>query len=282
MVSQDILFELPIGGAKITGKGNTGKIVCTQPRPKIYLLTFENGPDNRLVTAFCKTLLLALDIIQLRYPAGVVLTTSAIPKFYSNGMDIEHAMFTAGYMPNTLYALWKRILTYPMPTVAVCNGHTFAGGFMLASMHDYRVMNPHKGFLCLNELELGAPLRPAMVGIFRVKFGGGEVLREMVLEAKRFKALEALEKGLIDSVGGVEEAIKFVEDFKLVEKALPGMMGVSVYGDLKREMYREEVALLEGWMEENLRDEKARVEMRREAEERKRNVEEWERVKAKL
>lgn len=130
--------------------------------------------------------MLALDILEHRYPAGVVITTSSISKFYSNGMDLDHAAFTRAYMPNTLYKLWHRLLTYPMPTVALMNGHAFAGGLMLAMMHDYRVMNPHKGFVCLNEVELGAPLRPPMTAVFRMKLSGG-TLRKMVLEAYRFK-----------------------------------------------------------------------------------------------
>ena len=44
------LFELPIRGGGELGVGGNGNIVCTQPAPKVYLLTFTNGPDNRLVT----------------------------------------------------------------------------------------------------------------------------------------------------------------------------------------------------------------------------------------
>lgn len=89
-------------------------------------------------------------------------------------------------MPKVLYKLWHRLLTYGMPTVALMNGHAFAGGLMLGMMHDYRVMNPHKGYLCLNEVELGAPLRPPMTAVFRMKLSGG-TLRKLVLEAYRFK-----------------------------------------------------------------------------------------------
>ncbi len=73
-----------------------------------------------------------------------------------------------------------------MPTIALINGHAFAGGLMVAMMHDYRCMNPHKGFLCLNELELGVPLRPPMLSVFREKVAAG-TLRRMILEAHRFK-----------------------------------------------------------------------------------------------
>lgn len=75
-----------------------------------------------------------------------------------------------------------------MPTIALLNGHTFAGGFMLAMMHDYRIMNPHKGFLCLNELVLGVGLRPPMCSVFREKVKPA-TFRRMILEAVRFKVI---------------------------------------------------------------------------------------------
>ncbi len=65
-----------------------------------------------------------------------------------------------------LYPLFRRLLAFPCPTVAVVNGHAFAAGLMLAMHHDYRVMNPERGFACLNELDFGAPLRPPMSAIF--------------------------------------------------------------------------------------------------------------------
>lgn len=131
------LFTIPITRPKdMIGTTGTGTIVCTLPRPNIYLLTFTNPPDNRLVTPFCEAFILALDILEEKYERGVVVTTSGVGKFYSNGMDIEHARWTGGYLKGKLYALWKRILVFSRPTVALINGHAFAGGFMTAMMHD--------------------------------------------------------------------------------------------------------------------------------------------------
>ena len=104
---------------------------------------------------FLKAFLLALDIIELRYPVGVVITTSAIPKFYSNGLDLEHVMATPGFRDDLLYKLQRRLSTYPMPTVALMNGHTFAGGLIIAMHHDYRIMNPSKGYACMSLSSLG-------------------------------------------------------------------------------------------------------------------------------
>lgn len=88
-----------------------GTITCTQPQPATYLLTFVSPPDNRLTTPFCRALLQALDIVEFGgYPPGVVITTSGIPKFYSNGLDLDHAMTTDGFW-QLFYNLWIRFLT---------------------------------------------------------------------------------------------------------------------------------------------------------------------------
>lgn len=127
-----------------------------------------------------------------------------------------------------------------MPTIALVNGHAFAGGLMTAMMHDYRIMNPHRGFICINELEFGAPLPAPMASIFRQKVPNPNTYRNMVLEAKRFNALEALREGLVDGLGGLEETVALIKELKLEGKAHTG-----VYGALKTEMWRETVGYLE-------------------------------------
>lgn len=269
MASQDTktLFILPI--PKL-GDHVGGTLTCTSPAESIYLLTLSSPPDNRLTTATCGALLQALDIIEFDYPKGVLMTTSAIPKFYSNGLDLEHAMTTPGFWSNSIYLLWKRLLTYPMPTVALINGHGFAGGFMTAMHHDYRVQNPEKGFLCLNEVEFGAPLKPAMTSIFRQKLPAN-LYRDVTLEAKRFGGKAALEAGIVDKLGGLEEALALVAERKLVKKGQSG-----VYGVIKSEMWRESVALLS---KENF-DEEERRWNEREAGEAQRQQKATEAVKA--
>lgn len=212
-----------------------GTFVCTQAAPQVYLLSFSSPPDNRLVPAFNATFLLALDIIEHRLPKGVVITTSSITKFYSNGLDYEKAIKDPTFFSGSLFPLWRRLITYPMPTVALINGHAFAGGLMTAMMHDYRIMNPHKGFVCLNELDFGAHLQPAMASVFRVKLGM-TALRNMVLESKRYPALEALKEGILDGVGGLDETLAFIHEMNLPDKAQSAS-----YGAIKEELYREVV-----------------------------------------
>lgn len=120
---------------------------------------------------------------------------------------------------------------YPMPTVCLLNGHAFAGGFMLAMYHDYRVQNPSKGFLCVNELEFGVPLQTPMMSIFREKLTP-VTFRNVVLEARRFGGKDALPAGIVDALGGLDEVLRLIEERKLLNKAATG-----IYGTMKEEMY---------------------------------------------
>lgn len=159
-----------------------------------------------------------------------------------------------------------------MPTLALLPGHAFAAGFMTAMMHDYRHMNPHRGFLCLNENEFGAPLKPPMASIFRQKVPNPNTFRTMVLESKRYGALEGLKEGFLDGLGGVPEVINFVQEMRLVERAKSG-----VYGRLKAEMWGETVRLLDDYEAGEKRAEQDNVANAKRQIEEKKRVEEWER-----
>lgn len=104
------LFSVPVSS---TG----GNFTCSIPSDKqedskIYLLAFTSGADNRLTPEFIDAFILSLDIIEQRYPQGVLITTSGIQKFFSNGLDLEKALSSPGFFENYLYKLFRRILTY--------------------------------------------------------------------------------------------------------------------------------------------------------------------------
>ncbi|PWY89120.1 enoyl-CoA hydratase/isomerase family protein, partial [Aspergillus heteromorphus CBS 117.55] len=222
----------------------SGTITCTNPSPPsnpqpIYLLTFTSPPDNRLTPTFIDALLLALDIVEHRYPKGVLITTSGIPKFYSNGLDLQLAQSTPNFVEKWLWKLFRRFLGYPMPTLSLLNGHAFAAGFMLSMYHDYRIQNPSKGFLCINELEFGVPLQAPMMSVFREKLTP-VVFRDVVLGAHRFPGNEALKVGIVDGLGGLEDAVRFVDERGLVRLPRTG-----IYGVMKEEMYRHSWGILD-------------------------------------
>lgn len=164
-----------------------------------------------------------------------------------------------------------------MPTIALVNGHAFAGGFMLAMYHDYRVQNPSRGFLCINELDFGVALQTPMMAIFREKLTTA-TCRDVVLGAKRWGGPEALEKGIVDALGGMDETVKLIRERGLQTKAATG-----IYGTMKEELYRGTLAFLDNdkanlaWRDQ-VDENKDRL-----VEESKRAVDAWEKEsKAKL
>ena len=143
---------------------------------------------------------------------------------------------------------------------------------MTAMMHDYRLMNPHRGFLCLNELDFGAPLRPPMASIFRQKVPNPNTYRTMILESKRYGALEGLKEGLLDGLGGMEEVLVFVKEMGLIDRGKTG-----IYGKLKQEMWGETVRLLDEAEEEEKKVERETEGCSRRQEEEKTRVQNWDR-----
>ena len=157
-----------------------------------------------------------------------------------------------------------------MPTIALMNGHAFAGGLFLALHHDYRFQNPSKGFLCLNEVHFGAMLPSPMAGIVKAKVSNAATVRSLITEGKRFNAQEALAQGITDGTGGLDEVLKFIQD-----RSLTKLGQMNVYGALKEDTYREALHLLDSHESNDrwragLEDSKAIM-----AEERARRVEAW-------
>jgi enoyl-CoA hydratase/carnithine racemase len=113
------LFSIPIAS---TG----GSILCSTPaahkgqeQQNIYVLSITSPKDNRLTPTLIDALLLSLNIIEHHYPNGVVVTTSGIAKFYSNGLDLELAVNTEGFLEKWMWPLFRRLLTYVSIPVSV-------------------------------------------------------------------------------------------------------------------------------------------------------------------
>lgn len=96
------------------------------------------------------------------------------------------------------------------------------------------------------------------------------------------QSLDALKEGIVDSLGGLDETLKYIQEMKLTLKVGPGMSGVNAYGYLKREMWRETVAFLEKWGEEAGRDFVIEAGLAKERRERDIKVAAWEARKSKL
>ncbi|KAJ2162453.1 hypothetical protein GGF46_000694 [Coemansia sp. RSA 552] len=219
--------------------------------PGLFLLELNNGPENRFTKQFVAEIMQALDAVDARLDSlgeeeaqrGGALVSTSTGKFYSNGLAIEAAMEQgdAFYIP--YLRMLARLLTFRVPTVAAINGHAFAGGCMFAMAHDYRVMRADRGWIAMNEVDIGIPLIPGMASIVKCKITDAKHLRDCLLAGHRFTSADALAAGFVDRAVDLDK----LRDTALgYAKALaPKASGLTDKVHLiKSEMYRETVTLL--------------------------------------
>ncbi|MGV9866543.1 enoyl-CoA hydratase-related protein [Rhodococcus koreensis] len=128
------------------------------------------------------------------------LVTTATGKFYSNGLDLEWLLANgdrADWYVGRVQALFSRILTLPLPTVAAVNGHAFGAGAMLGIAHDYRVMRSDRGFYCFPEVDIHIPFTPGMAALIQAKLTPQTAITAMTT-GHRYGGTEAHTNGLVD------------------------------------------------------------------------------------
>ncbi|KAK4051560.1 hypothetical protein OIV83_002700 [Microbotryomycetes sp. JL201] len=213
--------------APVTFPRGASIALCTVSEPAepgLWQLSMHNLPDNRLTPDFLKLALIpALDYIELSFrkawdagqrQAALVLTgETGAHKFFSNGLQLELVPDCPRFWPDYYYAVLRRLLTFPMHTVAAVNGHSFAGGFCLMLACDQRIIKGERAWCCMNEIAFGAPIPAGMASVLQAKLSQ-PVVDKILLTGHRFVAQEALQSGIVD------EIVPGTDGSQVVERAL--------------------------------------------------------------
>lgn len=128
----------------------------------VYVLTLVGEGEHRFTPESIPEILAALDQVEAD-PKARALVTTGKGKFYSNGLSLsleDRGSKANMQLIDQFHELLKRMLIFPIPTVAAVNGHAVAGGCMLALAHDYRFMRADKGFMFLSEIDIKLPFSP--------------------------------------------------------------------------------------------------------------------------
>lgn len=133
--------------------------------------------------------------------SAVILTGEG--KFFTFGFDIpEFLSYTKEAFVRYLTkftGLYTDIFLYPKPVVAALNGHTIAGGCMLAIACDYRIMVPGNAKISLNEINFSSSVFAGSVELMKLWLGQKQA-EAALLSGAMYSAEEALQMGLIDQI----------------------------------------------------------------------------------
>ena len=212
----------------------------------VFVLTMDDG-ENRWNTSFVRAFAEALDEVEASEGPAALVTRSSSEKFFSNGLDLawlsaegEHRGGDRKVVGAEFMALMGRLITLPLPSVAVINGHAFGAGFMCALCHDVRYMRADRGFICANEVELGMRIPDAELALFRHKIPMNAFF-ETVQLARRWTGPDAKEAGIVQGTAELDGLLEAATR-RAAELARLGA-NREVYGGMKERIYGENSAL---------------------------------------
>ena len=207
-----------------------------------------NAGENRWNTSFVREFSEALDEVEVDDGPGALVTSSTDEKFFSNGLDLDWVKNPEKYPQNgdrevfgeEFMYLMGRMITLPVPTICVINGHAFGAGFMLSLSHDVRVMREDRGFICANEIQLGMKIPRPELALFRHKIPANSFF-ETVQLSKRWTGPDALNAGIVQAVGSIEELQEMA--LRKAEELAPLAADRKNFGAHKEMLYGENAAI---------------------------------------
>jgi enoyl-CoA hydratase/carnithine racemase len=168
----------------------------------IATITMARGKVNAINSEFVAELSGLLDEFETDSSTSALILTGR-GKFFSFGLDIPELYdLSPAEMTRfirTFCGLYHRLFLFPKPTVAAINGHAIAGGTILATACDARLMADGNGKMALNEITFGSTLFAGAVEMLRYCCGNRNI-EKILLSGTMFTPAESLQLGLVDRI----------------------------------------------------------------------------------
>ncbi|MBI1907198.1 MAG: enoyl-CoA hydratase/isomerase family protein [Rhodocyclales bacterium] len=181
----------------------------------LITITLDRPPYNVLDIALMEELNHALDAAAAEPSAKVLMITAAGEKVFSAGVDVmDHTPDKVVQMIDVFHGILKRLMVFPLPTVAALNGSAMGGGCELAIACDM-VIASESAKLGQPEIKLG--VFPPIAAILMPKIIALPKVMELLLGGGLIDAAEAERLGMLNRVVSREtfraDARAFVEQF---------------------------------------------------------------------
>ena len=170
----------------------------------VYVLTLTNGANANTITEDAVGEYHdILDELEASTENSALILTSSDPKFWCNGINLDWLLKQPhDYFPKFIQLLDELFLRFSllsMPTVGCLTGHVYAGGAILATTLDFRLMREDRGFFCFPEVDIKVLFSPLMYEILRL-LPDHCALNELLLTGKRIGGNEALTMKIVSAV----------------------------------------------------------------------------------
>jgi enoyl-CoA hydratase len=165
----------------------------------VATMRIDDGKRNALSPQVLSEIYAALD--QAESDRATVIITGR-ESVFSAGFDLnvmKRGGFNALRMLRAGYALTARVMAYPYPVIAACNGHSLAMGVFLMLSADYVIGSRGEFRIAANEVALGLTMPRVAAAMLRHRLNPAAFQRAVTL-SKYFDAESALHAGFFDEL----------------------------------------------------------------------------------
>jgi len=166
---------------------------------RVATIRIDDGKRNALSPQVLREIYRALD--QAESDGAIVIITGR-ESVFSAGFDLgvmKRGGFKAIGMLGSGYALTARVLAYPHPVIAACNGHALAMGLFLMLSADYVIGSRGDFKIAANEVAIGMKMPRVAAAVLRHRLNPAAFQRAVTL-AEYFDVESARSAGFFDEV----------------------------------------------------------------------------------
>ena len=197
---------------------------------EITLISLDGGKVNAFGAALVEDLIEALD--EAESSRAVVITGRE--GVFSAGIDV-HLVQKASIENIPVFLerfdyLLERLLLYPRPIVAACNGHALGAGAVLLLACDHRIGLDH-GVIGVNGIHVGLCFPTGALELIRTAMGLS-MASEILLQGRRYKGDDRLKSGLLQELVSPQELVRLA----LSRASELGRVDLEVYSAVKERL----------------------------------------------
>lgn len=169
----------------------------------IGIFTIDTPRNNAINLDFIHEAHALMDEAEQDSEIAALVVTSTHRSLFCPGVDLPSL---TGKSPAEMRAFYealtgivRRKFAYPKPEVYALNGHTIAGGLMMALAGEHRLMAQGPFYVGLMEIELGLAAPIGVVAMVQHVLGG-RLAERVLFRGERHTVEQALALGLVDEV----------------------------------------------------------------------------------